>query len=273
MFKKVYFRIVAASMLLSLALPTSAQAAGNWIQSGTKWWYKHSDGSYTKNNWEKINGKWYYFDNNGWMKEGWIQRPDGKWYYLNPGSGDMRTSKLDLGGAVYEFDSVNGNMYVTKLKVTWHRQEKENWCWAASSEMVGDYMGNNLSQNQIVRVIYPNLDNKGANIKQINRALDYAVGSRYSTGYNEGHQSAAGLRAYIDNKKPFISSVFWTQTSGHAITGYGYDLSSGSILYYDPAMNVRLNNYAIPFNVIENRISYSYGDSGIGKYSWTNYIR
>ncbi len=41
--------------------------AAQWIQSGNRWWYKHSDGSYTKNGWEKIGGDWYYFDKDGWM--------------------------------------------------------------------------------------------------------------------------------------------------------------------------------------------------------------
>ncbi|WP_289301894.1 N-acetylmuramoyl-L-alanine amidase family protein [Sporofaciens musculi] len=52
-----------------------------WILSGNRWWYRHSDGSYTKSNWEKINGKWYYFDAAGWMLTGW-QWVNGKCYYL-----------------------------------------------------------------------------------------------------------------------------------------------------------------------------------------------
>lgn len=54
---------------------------GTWIPSGGQWWYRHSDGSYTKSDWEAINGKWYYFDADGWMCTGW-QRVNGKWYYL-----------------------------------------------------------------------------------------------------------------------------------------------------------------------------------------------
>ncbi|WP_315073881.1 GH25 family lysozyme [uncultured Clostridium sp.] len=50
--------------------------AGEWIQ-GTeedsgKWWYKHSDSSYTKADWEHIDGEWYYFDYKGWMCTGWL---------------------------------------------------------------------------------------------------------------------------------------------------------------------------------------------------------
>ena len=52
-----------------------------WIVSGEKWWYRHSDGSYTTSNWEWINGKWYYFDASGWMVTGW-QKVGDAWYYL-----------------------------------------------------------------------------------------------------------------------------------------------------------------------------------------------
>ena len=44
-----------------------------WIKDGSKWWYRHTDGSYTRNNWEYINGAWYHFDNSGYMETNkWI---------------------------------------------------------------------------------------------------------------------------------------------------------------------------------------------------------
>ena len=52
-----------------------------WIQTNGKWWYKHQDGSYTKNNFELINGKWYFFDGNGYMVTGWKQVAN-TWYYF-----------------------------------------------------------------------------------------------------------------------------------------------------------------------------------------------
>ena len=48
---------------LAINNPVSAQESispkayshsnGSWIQSNGRWWYKHSDGSYTTNGWEK----------------------------------------------------------------------------------------------------------------------------------------------------------------------------------------------------------------------------
>lgn len=52
-----------------------------WINQNGRYWYRHSDGSYTKNGWEKIDGKWYHFDANGWMQTGWLTL-NGKKYYL-----------------------------------------------------------------------------------------------------------------------------------------------------------------------------------------------
>ena len=86
--------------------------AGKWLKGESegntkKWWYKHSDGSYTANDWEKIDGEWYFFDCNGWMKTGWIVWK-GKDYYLY-GNGVMAHNTTLYG---YKFDS---NGVATKL--------------------------------------------------------------------------------------------------------------------------------------------------------------
>ena len=70
-----------------------------WIKSGSRWWYKHADGSYTTNGWEKINGTWYYFDQAGWMVTGWV-KDNGTWYYLKS-SGAMATGWYQVGGKWY----------------------------------------------------------------------------------------------------------------------------------------------------------------------------
>lgn len=51
------------------------KATGTWIQeSNGRWWYKHTDGTYTTNGWEKIGDIYYYFDANGYMmQDSWIK--------------------------------------------------------------------------------------------------------------------------------------------------------------------------------------------------------
>lgn len=80
-----------------LASATSTTIPGTWIKAENgRWWYKHNDGTYTKNGWEYINSAWYYFDSYGWMETGWILL-NGYWYYLNS-SGAMVTGWAEIGG-------------------------------------------------------------------------------------------------------------------------------------------------------------------------------
>lgn len=85
---------------------------GEWIQDPTtkKWWYRHSDGSYTKNNWEMIDGTWYYFDADGWMCTGWVL-VNGKWYYLQSNGALVTNAWIDK---LYYVGS-DGAMYVNSM--------------------------------------------------------------------------------------------------------------------------------------------------------------
>ena len=96
---------------------SNSNFSGSWVQSGSRWWYKHEDGTYTANGWEKINGVWYRFDNSGWMQTGWVK--DGGWYYLD-GSGAMKTGWLKDNGNWYYLDG-SGTM-----KTGW---VKDNGSW------------------------------------------------------------------------------------------------------------------------------------------------
>ena len=95
-----------------------------WVQAGSRWWYKHADGSYQTNGWEKINGVWYRFDNSGWMQTGWV-KDNGTWYYLN-NSGAMKTGWLKDNGSWYYLDS-SGDMKTGWMKVS------GKWYYAYSS--------------------------------------------------------------------------------------------------------------------------------------------
>ena len=60
----------------------SKSSGGVWIEDEVGWWYKHSDGSYTKCDWEQIDGKWYYFDYKGYAYQNRWLKYNGKWYYF-----------------------------------------------------------------------------------------------------------------------------------------------------------------------------------------------
>ena len=147
-----------------------------WINSGGQWWYRHADGSYTRNDWECINGYWYYFDSSGWMQTGWLnldnsrywlngsgamatgwQKIGGSWYYFN-GSGVMQTGWLKLSNSTYYLNGsgamltgwqlINGNWYYMNgsgaMKTGWYRVGS-NWYYSNPSGVmrystwIGDY--------------------------------------------------------------------------------------------------------------------------------------
>jgi len=155
--KKILLSSVALFSLVStLAVnnPVSAQesssqmtyskSSGSWIKSGSRWWYKHSDGSYTTNGWEKIGSTWYYFDSEGWMKTGWIKEY-GKWYYLDD-SGAMKTGWCWVSGSWYYLNTsgvmqtglqtINGKQYYLSssgdMQVGWRNIGDDTYFFASS---------------------------------------------------------------------------------------------------------------------------------------------
>ena len=123
---------------------TYSKSSGSWIKSGSRWWYKHSDGSYTTNGWEKIGGSWYYFDSEGWMKTGWIKEY-GNWYYLDD-SGAMKTGWCRVSGIWYYLNTsgvmqtglqtIGGNEYYLNtsgaMQTGWHNIGDDTYFFASS---------------------------------------------------------------------------------------------------------------------------------------------
>ncbi|MCR4839487.1 MAG: hypothetical protein K5897_11245 [Eubacterium sp.] len=87
-----------------------ATIPGQWIYNNTvgKWWYRHTDGTFTSNDWEYISDAWYHFDAAGWMQTGWLY-DNSHWYYLNPSNGAMVTGWKQIDNNWYYFKS-NGQM-------------------------------------------------------------------------------------------------------------------------------------------------------------------
>ncbi|VLX44474.1 pneumococcal surface protein A [Streptococcus pneumoniae] len=155
--KKILLSSVALLSLvttLPVNSPVSAQESispkayshsnGSWIQSNGRWWYKHSDGSYTKNGWEKINETWYYFDSEGWMKTGWFNEY-GNWYYLDT-SGAMKTGWCWVSGSWYYLNTsgvmqtglqtIEGKQYYLAdsgaMQTGWHNIGDDTYFFASS---------------------------------------------------------------------------------------------------------------------------------------------
>ena len=82
-------------------ISTQAVKTG-WVQTGEKWKYVNTDGSYPKNTWKYLYSTWYYFDEDGWMVTGWKEINE-ETYYLRP-SGAMVVGWVKLEGKYYYFN-------------------------------------------------------------------------------------------------------------------------------------------------------------------------
>jgi glucan-binding YG repeat protein len=105
---------IAGGIAGTEAHAAEAQAKGQWMQSGSRWWYRNADGSYPSGCWKEIDGLWYHFDASGWMQTGWLM-DGGDWYYLLP-SGGIAMHSWDIGGKVYLFDEGTGKLLYNKAE-------------------------------------------------------------------------------------------------------------------------------------------------------------
>jgi hypothetical protein len=132
-------------------------------------------------------------------------------------------------------------------------QQKDEWCWAASIQMVLNYYGINIRQDQIVARSYGvdpatgdipdqpgSLQTVTANLN--NWSIDNS-GTRYvvRAAFSYGAPSAAYLIQELSAQRPILVSYMPSPSSGHAvvITGCSYIPTMGgplirSIIIRDP---------------------------------------
>lgn len=252
----------------------ASSSSGTWIkESNGRWWYRHSDGSYTRYDWEYIDGSWYFFDSNGWMWTEWLKW-ENNWYYLNP-SGVMHTGWLKdngkwyyftsrgimverwvkINGYWYYFEPIDGNMrtspfthdyrtytfyssgelMTTRILIDRQAQEKSYWCWAASSVMVGTYYtSSTVTQTNVVRYVKGSDVNEGGDSSEEVKAVNYASNGTKSSKYKFLFIKFDDLVDHIDNNHPFIMNMKWDGGMGHAVVGAGYDVLNEQIWIIDP---------------------------------------
>ena len=336
---------------------------GTWIKSSNgKWWYKHTDGTYTKNNWEYIDGSWYFFDANGWMLSAQWKQWEGKWYYLNP-SGVMHTGWLKDNGKWYYFSSrgimqtgwitingkeyflcddghmhigwlerwngtfylnsdgsmqvgwkkisgswyyfetsgkmqkgwislnnkkyylnangvmqigwkkinniwyhfksdgamnttdlleasryyvfkSSGELYKTEILLPRQQQQKDNWCWAACSSMVGIYnTESKITQTEIVKFIKNEIVDEGGNAYEITDAINYASGYTKKSTPVVGHISYKQAVEKIDANHPFVVALEWNSGGAHAMVCSGYDKNENKVQIINPWKDIKTQYY------------------------------
>lgn len=181
---------------------------GTWIQEEDgRWWYRHTDGSYTRSDWERINSIWYYFDAEGYMFVGWLNL-NATWYYLDE-SGAMQTGWIYSNGKYYYCDESGA------MQTGWVYTDGK-WYYCSESDNGSDGSW---------------IDNTGT--QMIQEALKY-VGNPYVYGGNS-LTSGTDCSGYVK----LISAEFGISTPRTAASQYAssqkityQDLQPGDLVFY-----------------------------------------
>lgn len=127
------------------------------------------------------------------------------------------------------------------LDVSRVKQAKTNWCWAATSEMVGTYVNSASSRTQWDVVAYikgSNYPNVGGTTSNIKNGIKYA--SNNTVTYTSGSTlSWSKHTSNINDGYPIAVWMNWDSDGAHALVCAGTKTSSGSNYLYiiDPWEN------------------------------------
>ena len=199
-----------------------------WIKDGSKWWYRHSDGSYTRNNWEYINGEWYHFDNSGYMETNkWIGN-----YYVKA-DGTMAKSEW-VDGNKYYVDA-NGVWDKTKQPAKWIK-DGSKW-WYRHSD--GSYTRNNW---EYINGAWYYFDNSGymQTSKWIGNYYVKADGTMAKSEWVDGGKYYVDANGVWDKtKKPAQAqwikegSKWWYRHADGSYTRNGWEQIGGAWYHFD----------------------------------------
>lgn len=149
------------------------------------------------------------------------------------------------------------------LSMTRYEQEKSNWCWAATAQMLGKYYGKSYTQSQISTYVKGNSTN---NATAMLAELTYAI--KYATGKNWIVTTAAtfdNIKGYIgDDSMPLGIRMQWLSEGGHYLVMCGYNGSTSKVTLIDPAVGCLTKSYNYDDLINEAKI-----ESGTGYYSNT----
>lgn len=145
------------------------------------------------------------------------------------------------------------------LNMTKYQQEKKNWCWAATSQMISSFLGYKMSQTDIVTFFLGSPADKMTSTVGMTNALSYSIRSSYEVNAN-AVLTHTKIKKYIYNRLPLAMGI--KGDNGHivAVKGYG----SGTVILMDPGRNESVTNCT--YNALVNGYTDQYGPA---KYTTT----
>jgi ABC-type bacteriocin/lantibiotic exporter with double-glycine peptidase domain len=128
------------------------------------------------------------------------------------------------------------------------QQHMSEWCWAATSQMILNYYGVPITQEDLVKKLFGTLQDSPATESQIIATLN---GMQVETTHGTATISAdsIGLTPNIiidelDQDHPLLAGLSWTIV-GEAAGGHAYVLSGVTYLHNEPNVAPTMNDIAL----------------------------
>ena len=152
--------------------------------------------------------------------------------------------------------------------VTRVEQAYSNWCWAASSEMIGKKISPSLNRDQYNIATYllgPNPPNNTATNAAITEALNYACG--ISTTTYMGTLTFSGCKTYCDNEYPLAIKIRWNIFDNHVVVVDAVDDSNNKLRIVDPGLDCGIEWYE--YSLLLTGTNIQSGNNGKYVGTWT----
>ncbi|MBV9123045.1 MAG: C39 family peptidase [Planctomycetes bacterium] len=138
------------------------------------------------------------------------------------------------------------------LPSPFHPQEHDNWCWAASGQMVMEYLGDPSKDYTQCAQVDKKLNKQGAcspptgdPFQQWRQIYDvtgwpqfdqFGFTAKSTESRPDKFLSWQEIKQQIQSKRPFCFTIEWLQLGGHMVVVRGYRVSGGDreVLIYDP---------------------------------------
>ena len=199
--------------------------------------------------WREIDNEWYFFETAGTEEQplssmitGWYS----VYYFRKKDEGTHPMGSMVTGAytgiddcyspdLTYCFEE-DGEFSAVYADVIRRKQERSNWWWVASAEMIGKYFNPSctLSQTDVVEYFYGFDLNWPAFLSTCRSAIEQFGGDKVSDAVIYG--SALDLpqtRELIRENCPMVARLSWSLTSGHLVVLSGYDFQD-QIRIIDP---------------------------------------
>ena len=257
-----------------------------WIQVGDFWYFCETSAQATAphgsmiTGWREVDNEWYFFETAGTderplgaMITGWHTWDGNKYYFreINEGGhpvGAMVNDRITIGGLLYEFND-DGTLHAVSCPVARCIQEKDNWCWAASAEMIGKYRNpaSTKTQEDIVLQFYTYPGDVGGLTIMMPSALKYVGEDKIrDTKINGGPLEFEEIIASVENDEPFVGVLIWSNSglipNGHMVAIVGYAEKTEEIKMIDPWEDTGW--VFAPYNQAVNEYQFP---TGLGKYT------